>query len=159
MKPYSKPPYSEATPIWFGGGEYNWYIGGAVVPGYNFTNGNIILAFINNTIITNNEYESTGNKVAMSWRKVRSGELKTGDTNYAKINFNGELVDSTYQGTATFTANILDSQAEIGRCWQWINENRTSNSAIQIIRVYNRDITDEEVKINYEIDKYRFNLN
>lgn len=158
MKPYSNAPYDYVGPIWFGVGLTNYYAGGAVVPLYRLSNKTITLDFINTAIVTGECANVENNKNSIVWRKIRTGELKTGDTDYAKINLDGEIIDSTYNGSSTIIANVQNSQAEIGRGWQLNDDNRTSNSAIQIIRVYNRDLTDEEVKINYEIDNYRFNI-
>ncbi len=159
MKPYGNKYYRGTVPIWFGVGASEWYVGGAVEPGYVYDTKKYFLTFINNAIQSNDTFENVeNNNVVISWRKMKKGELSTGITDYAQISVNGEAINSTYNGSTTFTANVKDSPAEIGRCWQWDNENRTMNGSIKMIRVYNRPLNDEEVKTNYEIDKYRFNI-
>lgn len=156
MKPYNGTKYSNCCPIWFGVGASNYYVGGAVVTGYNYLSRNCFLDYINNSIVTKQININNNDNVSIVWSKVKKGQLVTGDTDYARMYVNGEKVDSTYTGTETFTAEIQNSQAEIGRFWQWNNENRTSNSVIKMIRVYNRTLTEEEIKSNYEIDSNRF---
>lgn len=154
MKPYSN---TGSTPIWFGVSESDWYVGGASLPSY--TNGRqLALGYINHGIYSDEIYDIVNKKSFLAWRKVKTGELKTEDKDYIKMTLNGENVNSTYSDAQTITANIVDSQAEIGRRWQYNNENRTSNCSIQAIRVYNRVLSDEEIKINYEIDEYRFGI-
>ncbi|MCI8352471.1 MAG: LamG domain-containing protein [Clostridia bacterium] len=48
----------------------------------------------------------------------------------------------------------------IGRAFggSYITRHPLSNSEINNIMIYNRALTDEEIKINYEIDKYRFGI-
>lgn len=156
MKLYNGTQYSNGSPIWFGVGESNYYVGGAVIPGYSYSSQKCFLNYINNSITSNTTYDAMNKNICMVWSKLRKGQLVTGDTDYARMYVNGEKIDSTYTGTQTFTADIQDSQAQIGRFWQWNNENRASNSIIKMIRVYDRTLTDEEIQSNYEIDSNRF---
>ena len=156
MKPYSNTSNTSA-PLWFGVKETEWYVGGASVPGYN-SDGKMTLSFINNYIINDEAHKRFDNITSFSWRKVKKGDLQAQDNDYALMTLNGENVSSTYTGTETITSNIVDSEVEIGRGWQWNNENRTANCLINVIRIYNRALNDEEIKINYEIDQYRFGI-
>lgn len=61
-------------------------------------------------------------------------------------------------GYDTFTSNLVDSKIQVGRHWQYGNQNRTFFGSIQAIRIYNRALTDEEIDMNYQIDKVRFNI-
>lgn len=54
--------------------------------------------------------------------------------------------------------NLQDTSLKIGRGWQWGNNNRTLNGIIYSVRVYNRVLSDDEIKQNYEVDKKRFNI-
>lgn len=159
MKPYSNNPYKNSCPIWFGVGASGWYVGGAVIPMYSEWGKNFRLDVINNSINTDNTYNNVENcNISASLSKIKKGEISLNDSQYCNFFINGIKESTTYTGSTIFTANVADSQAEIGRFWQWNNENRPFYGAIKMIRVYNRPLTDEEIKINYEIDKYRFNI-
>ena len=56
-------------------------------------------------------------------------------------------------------SNIISSPIQLGRGWQWGNQNRTLNGIIYSVRIYNRVLSDDEIKQNYEVDKKRFNIN
>ena len=73
------------------------------------------------------------------------------------MNCNGNDIPNTYTGIE-FTTNIEDSQVQVGRGWQWENQNRTIYGSVKSVRIYNRVLTDEEIKHNYELDKARFKI-
>ena len=57
------------------------------------------------------------------------------------------------------TANAVKNEVcEIGRAWQWQGENRSFNGKIFAIRAYNRQLSQEEIMSNYEIDAKRFGI-
>lgn len=118
----------------------------------NNTNENTRISWMNYGI--NSQAKTNDSKKhTMSFRK------KVGLFNSNNIIF---LVDNNYNNNIidneTYTPNIIDSPIQLGRGWQWGNENRTLNGVIYAVRIYNRVLTDEEIKNNYEIDKLRFNL-
>lgn len=90
--------------------------------------------------------------------KQKNGQIRNGDKDIGKIRYNNQNIASTYVGNTTFTCNIEDSQVQVGRSWQWANQNRPFYGSIQAVRIYNRVLTDEEVEKNYQIDKIRFNI-
>ena len=90
--------------------------------------------------------------------KRSQSQIKNGDTDIGKINYNGNDILNTYTGTATFTPNIEDSQVQVGRGWQYNNQNRTIYGSVKSVRIYNKVLTDEEIKHNYELDKARFKI-
>lgn len=158
MKFKPNGPYSDRCPIWFGNGASGWYVGGTAVPSYS-GNKKFSICVINNHIQTDTTYENVYEKnIAVSWSKIKKGEILLKDKEYNKIFVDGVKEATTYNGTAIYTANLVDSPAEIGRFWPWNNQNRTLYGAVKMIRVYNRPLTDEEIKINYEIDKFRFDI-
>lgn len=62
-----------------------------------------------------------------------------------------------YQKSRTSHNNTYDNGNRMTiLCYYW--NNYKSNSEVNSIRVYNRRLTEEELKHNYEIDKARFNL-
>ena len=148
-----------SVPVWIGRNS-GYHLGGVVYPWYDTKAHKFGVGYINaNNIYSDDIYENViGNTTTFSWRKVITGQLSKGDKDYIKINFNGEIVNSTYTGNSSFTQNLTAGCAVIGRGYQQDNRNETCNAAIKNIRIYNRDLTDEEIKINYEIDEYRFNI-
>lgn len=70
---------------------------------------------------------------------------------------NGELLQNT-KFTSAASMNLEDTPIQIGRLWQYQNDNRTLNGIIYSVRIYNRVLSDDEIKQNYEVDKKRFNL-
>lgn len=148
--------YRQATPAWWGGSTSE--VGTSAVFGYNKENKKQFVSFINNTLYANEEIDVLGKTVYQSFRKTKVGEIKVGDTDIGKINNNGRNLPSTYIGSVAFTTNLIDSEVQIGRFWQWKDENRPFYGSIQAVRIYNRALTDEEIQHNYEIDKIRFRI-
>lgn len=148
-----------SVPVWIGRNQ-GYHLGGVVYPFYDAKAHKFGVGYINaNNIYSDNTYENViGNTATFSWRKIRKGQLSKGDKDYIKINFNGDTVNSTYTGNSSFIQNLTAGCAIIGRGYQGDNKNETSNAAIKNIRIYNRALTDEELEINYEIDRYRFNI-
>ena len=71
------------------------------------------------------------------------------------------VIDNVYDNKFTCNSsysNIISSPIQLGRGWQWGNQNRTLNGIIYSVRVYNRVLSDDEIKQNYEVDKKRFGL-
>ena len=133
-------------------------LGNKCVLGYKRTNKKIFVDFVNNTSFSNDEIDLIGKTSYKSFRKTKVGQIKNGDTDIGKINYNGNDILNTYTGTATFTPNIEDSQVQVGRGWQYNNQNRTIYGSVKSVRIYNRVLTDEEIKHNYELDKARFKI-
>lgn len=148
--------YSAITPVWWG--TSNTTVGSAAVFSYNRSSKKISCSFINNGTSSNGNYDLIGKTSYMSFRKTKTGEITTGVTDIGKISYNGQNLANTYTGAATFTTNLLDAKVQVGRSWQYNNQNRTVYGSIQAVRIYNRVLTDEEVQQNYEIDKIRFHI-
>lgn len=144
------------APAWWGGDTST--VGTSAIFGYNRKDKKQYVTFINHSFQADEEIDALGKTVYQAFRKTKTGEIKTGDTDIGKINNNGRNIPSTYTGTATFTTNLVDSEVQVGRHWQWQNQNRTFYGSIQAIRIYNRALTDEEIQHNYEIDKIRFRI-
>ncbi len=141
---------------WWGSSETG--LGNKCVLGYKRTNKKLFVDFVNNTSFSNDEIDLIGKTSYKSFRKTKVGQIKNGDTDIGKINYNGNDILNTYTGTATFTPNIEDSQVQVGRGWQYNNQNRTIYGSVKSVRIYNRVLTDEEIKHNYELDKARFKI-
>lgn len=74
----------------------------------------------------------------------------------SNIFLNGSLLtDFTTSGS---NIDLENTSIKIGRGWQWDNANRSFNGIIYAVRVYDRKLTADEVKNNYEIDKVRYKL-
>lgn len=63
-------------------------------------------------------------------------------------------------GTSSVTYNYNNTQMRLGRGWYYIRREDTTTfyGSIQAVRIYNRLLTDEELKENFEVDKKRFNI-
>ena len=132
-------------------------LGNTCVLGYKRTNKKLFVDFVNNTSFSNDEIDLIRKISYKSFRKTKVGQIKNGDTDIGKINYNGNDILNTYTGTA-FTTDIENSEVQVGRGWQWENQNRTIYGSVQSVRIYNRVLTDEEIKHNYELDKARFKI-
>lgn len=148
--------YNNPIPLWFGGSTPT--VGSVCYFSYLRSSNKFAVSFINNLVMSDTEYKIVGKNIYMSFRKTKQGQINLGDTDIGKINYNGQNVSNTYGGTSVFTPNIVDSKVQVGRGWQYNNENRTFYGAIKAIRIYNRALTDEEINNNYELDKDRFNI-
>ncbi len=154
---YSIPTFTRVPLMW--GNDKIGIVGQTIFMGYYTTANKITFGFVNNSIFSSNTYNIYGKTSNISYKKIRTGQVKNGDTNVMDINYNGEKIESKYEGTATFTPNLVDSKALIGKAWTWGgSDNRTFYGTINSIRIYNRCLTDEETEINYKIDKERFNI-
>lgn len=140
---------------WWGSSETG--LGNTCVLGYKRTNKKLFVDFVNNTSFSNDEIDMIGKTSYKSFRKTKVGQIKNGDTDIGKINYNGNDILNTYTGTA-FTTDIENSEVQVGRGWQLENQNRTIYGSVQSVRIYNRVLTDEEIKHNYELDKARFKI-
>lgn len=145
-----------AQPAWWGSSSST--VGTSCMFGYSRQSKKLSLGFINNGVYSNEGYNLIGKTSYMSFRKIKVGQIQNGDTDIVKMNYNSQDIPNTYTGTATFTPNLVDSEVQVGRAWQWNGENRPFYGSIQAIRIYNRVLTDEEIEENYKIDKVRFNI-
>ena len=80
----------------------------------------------------------------------------TFNTDTASIYSNSNKA-SIISSSGTTNMNLQNLTMQIGRGWQY-SGNRTLNGVIYAVRVYNRVLSEEEIKHNYEIDKDRFNF-
>ena len=68
----------------------------------------------------------------------------------SKIYINGELVAGT--GNSTGSPNIMDAKAVVGR----LDANRWTNANIYNVMYYDRALSEQEIKQNFQIDEKRF---
>ena len=61
-------------------------------------------------------------------------------------------------GKTSVDMNLQNTPIQIGRMWQFWGQNRTLNGIIYSVRVYNRVLSEDEIKQNYDVDKKRFGL-
>lgn len=103
------------------------------------------------------------------------------DDSYRSIIGNSEYVDKVYYNAGTYdnkTIKLYQNQYKFeyeykGNIGQTLNntsmviganpygnetEGEYFKGKVYIVRIYNRALTDEEIKINYEIDQYRFGI-
>lgn len=151
---YSAYPVSQ--PAWWGSSSTT--VGRLCIFGYHRDNNKMYTTFCNNGIYSDEEINLIGKISYMSFRKTKVGQIKNGDTDIGKMNYNGRNILNTYTGSATFTTNIEDSKVRVGRGWQWQEQNRTLYGSVQAVRIYNRVLTDEEIQHNYELDRERFGM-
>lgn len=94
------------------------------------------------------------NKINSSSFVKKSGTFNTNNV----IIYNNAEEESFVSSANAATMNFQDATLQIGRGWKFGTQNRTLNGIIYSVRVYDRVLTEEEIKHNYEIDKVRFNL-
>ena len=82
---------------------------------------------------------------------------ETSSTIVPTIYKNGNITVGLNKISATANA-VKNEVCEIGRTWQWQGENRSFNGKIFAIRAYNRQLSQEEIMSNYEIDAKRFGI-
>lgn len=149
-------PYSSSTALWWGTNSTS-EVGSSFIFYYDRNNKKIGGSYVNNFVLSENQFDLKGTKFNMSYRKIKTGEITNGMTDIAKMNCNGELVSCRYE-KSTFIQNLIDSPIQVGRDWQYQEQNRTFYGSIQAIRIYNRALTDDEIKINYQIDQERYQI-
>ena len=70
---------------------------------------------------------------------------------------NNQETTITPEQFTTLKNNVEAAQVEVGKKMH-VGNDTSSTYSIQVVRIYNKILTDEERKINYEIDKFRFNI-
>ena len=81
----------------------------------------------------------------------------TFNTTNAKICINNNCNNNGLSATES-SVNLLDSKIQIGRTWQWNNDNRTLNGVVYSVRIYNRVLTQSEITKNYKLDQKRYGI-
>lgn len=157
--PYTENPYASQIPIWFGTTDI---IDGACVMlcvisnGYNSPYVSRMNAFYpppqNNTITRGKNVSVTAAIPIETYM-----QQTTSQTTSPNIYKNGEFLYKLNKISQTASA-VQNKKSEIGRAWQFMGENRTFFGKIFAIRVYDRQLTEEEIKWNYGIDKERFKI-
>ncbi len=148
--------YSVCQPAWWGSSQA--ILGKICVFGYRRDNNKMYTTFCNNGIYSDEKINLIGKTSYISFSKTKTGQIKYGDKDIGKMNCNGNDMPITYEGSTSFITNIEDSKVQVGRGWQWGNQNRTIYGSVKSVRIYNRILTDEEIKHNYELDKARFKI-
>ena len=72
--------------------------------------------------------------------------------------YENSVLKNNVENKYSVSMNLQNTPIQIGRMWQWGGQNRTLNGIIYSVRVYNRVLSEDEIKQNYEVDKLRFNL-
>lgn len=144
-----------AAPAWWG--TSSTAVGSILMFGYRRDVSKLSFSVINNEDYSDEEYNLIGKTSYISFRKTKTGQIKTGDTDVGKMNYNGMDIKNTYTGV-TFGFNMNNAAVQVGRSWQWAGQNRPFYGSIQAIRIYNRVLNDDEIRHNYEIDKVRFKI-
>lgn len=158
-KPYTNNPFTSQTAIWFGTRQA---INGATT----------LLAIRNDTY--NSPYIGRMNtsyfpitKDSIEQNKIVSVVVTIPKETYMKQETSSTIVPTIYKNgnipvalnKISATANAVKNEVcEIGRAWQWQGENRSFNGKIFAIRAYNRQLSQEEIMSNYEIDAKRFGI-
>lgn len=136
--------------------------GGLFIYGSNGSNGRSLCHMNrdgNINFATWNRYVSKSELPVVDKKSSISFVKKAGSFSMDNVSIyeNGNKCNIREYGT-NVDMNIVDTKMQIGRSAQWNNENRTINGIIYAVRVYNRALTDDEIKENYELDKYRFGI-
>ena len=143
------------APLWFGNS--NAIMGGSAQPVISGERWIGIDGMNSGLYSEAKDHNFINNVTSLSFRKIKKGVINAKETDAAEAFYNGNFTTlAVSSGTLQF--NILNSQAEVGRAWQWGGQNRTFYGSIQSIRIYDRVLTDEEVQINFKTDKERFNI-
>lgn len=116
----------------------------------------VVVAYLN-TMVTYDLYPEIEMTHSVSFRTNKHGTIQAGMKDPYILSYNGEYREGVATGK-TYSDRLLNSPVEIGRYWQYNNENRTFYGSIQSVRIYDRVLTDEEVLHNYRVDKRRFGI-
>lgn len=157
--PYIGSPYVSQIPIWFGTPEAINGTSIMLVITHNDYNspyiGRMNTSYFppqNNTIVRGKNVS-----IATTIPIEAYGQQTTNQTTAPNIYINGDFLYKLNKISTTASA-VQNKKCEIGRSWQHLAENRSFYGKIFAIRVYNRQLTEEEIRSNYEIDKERFNI-
>ena len=147
---------------WYGFQDSQTLAGFFTTSNFNNTNGYSLVGYIRSdndlAMASVNARVSAGIATTNTIRNV-SFVKKTGTFNTNNlIIYNNSEKATIISSANTATMNLQDATMQIGRGWQHDEENRTLNGIIYAVRVYNRVLTEEEIKYNYEIDKARFGI-
>ena len=69
--------------------------------GYRRVDKKMYASFINNATFSDDKIDIIGKTSYKSFRKTKVGQIKNGDTDIGKINYNGNDISNTYTGSAT----------------------------------------------------------
>ena len=87
---------------------------------------------------------------------ITNSHVITKNTNSITLYNNGQEITKNEDSNTLNRLNISNISFTIGR---WHNSNGYySNQNVYAMRVYNRALTEDEIRQNYEIDKVRFNI-
>lgn len=157
--PYVGNPFASQIPIWFGTTEaINGTSVMLIVTNNTYNSpyiGRMNTSYFppqNNTIVRGNNVSIASTIPVETYR-----QQTTNQTISPSIYKNGEFLYKTSKISQTASA-VQNKKSEIGRSWQHMGENRPFYGKIFAIRVFNRQLTDEEIKMNYQIDKVRFHI-
>ena len=157
--PYVGNPFASQIAIWFGTTEaINGTSVMLIVTNNTYNSpyiGRMNTSYFppqNNTIVRGNNVSIASTIPVETYR-----QQTTNQTISPSIYKNGEFLYKTSKISQTASA-VQNKKSEIGRSWQHMGENRPFYGKIFAIRVFNRQLTDEEIKMNYQIDKVRFHI-
>ena len=124
----------------------------AAINGQSFTGfltSLISFGTVNSSIKTPNNLE-TQKVFSITYKKSEG----TFGLDNADIYINGE--EQSVQEGSKSSMNYVDTSIQIGRGWQWQNQNRTFNGIIYSVRIYDRVLTEDEIQYNYLVDQHRY---
>ena len=144
---------------WYGG---NWSAGFFNTSDFSITNGYSLGGWITaNKRLTMHSVNAEVSSIVANENVINNISFvkKSGAFNNDTVSiYNNSIKDNSTLNEITTTMNFKDAKLQIGRGFQFGNNNRTLNGIIYAVRVYNRVLSEEEIKHNYEVDKARFNL-
>lgn len=158
-EPYTNNPFTSQTAIWFGTRQA---INGATTSLVirNDTYNSPYIGRMNTSYFPITKDSIEQNKivsVVVTIPKETYMKQETSSTIVPTIYKNGNIPVALNKISATANA-VKNEVCEIGRAWQWQGENRSFNGKIFAIRAYNRQLSQEEIMSNYEIDAKRFGI-
>ena len=109
-----------------------------------------------NTRVARNGYLPTINKKYNISLVKKAGDFN--EENASLYENMEKISDNCYIYHERNTMDFEETPIQIGRAWQWNNQNRTLNGIIYEVRVYNRALNEDEIKHNYEVDRRRFEM-
>jgi hypothetical protein len=103
----------------------------------------------------NNRYVATDALLVRNWYYLCFTKTPGMIATNSKIYVNGRLVTGTFSGSSPSSSpNITDSPLVIGR----LDSARYFKGRISNVKIYNRALTESEIKDNFNATKWRFNI-
>ena len=124
---------------------------------YTSNEENEISSVVAPTIVQSNKIYSVSGSVGTMSLEQQEGDDFAYETNAQLLSVNGKIdgipFNDTYKAPASGSTFVIGGNPLAGA-----GANTQFKGTIYCIRIYNRALTEEEIKQNYEIDKQKYNI-